>query len=151
MAPRRCPNSKNLILPSGFVKAFASCLSVPTRSTCTLALLTHSRIYDTVCQCAYSSDDTLGSCLTPFSADLLPASEELQHLHFTTNMVCNEPAKADTFDKRLLMLQYIFSYTKGQTGLPPFASAFGDVQVTKFEPRKNTTPEVLFHSQIITR
>lgn len=81
-----------------------------------------SRIYDIVCQCAYSSDDTLGSCLTPFSADLLPASEELEHLHFTTSMVCNEPAEADTFDKRLLMLQYIFSYTRGQTGLPPFAS-----------------------------
>jgi hypothetical protein len=81
----RCPNSKNLILPSGFVKAFANCLSVPTWSTCTLPLLTHSRIYDTVCQCAYSSDDTLGSCLTPFSADLLPASEELEHLHFTTS------------------------------------------------------------------
>lgn len=27
---RRCPNSKNLILPSGFVKAFANCLSVLT-------------------------------------------------------------------------------------------------------------------------
>lgn len=151
MAPRRCPNLKNLILPSWFVKAFASCLSVPTRSTCTLPLLTHSRVTNIWYGVSmflllwWYTEILLNSLQCRLAACQWRAWTSSLHHQYGLQWACwgrhlwQAPADAAIYIQ-------LHKRTDRATTL-----CFGDVEVTKFEPRKNTIPEVLFHSQIITR